>query len=465
MPESRVVPTVARKPYPFDQPFQRGVLQMMLRDPTFVADLFDALDSRYFEFEYLALIAKILLAHFRKFRELPSREVMVANINYHVQKHSLDALLRQQMLDYIELAYKSELPPDRRYYREKVSDFGRMQALKESIAESVRILQEHADDATQHAKVLPLIQQALMVGNGVGPGVEIFSNADDPSKMRSPVDDPGRRVPTMFTALDQALRGGLGGGQIGVILGVTGRGKSMLLVNLAVAAAMQGRKVLYITNELQPYDVGMRALACVTRVPILDVETNSPAYQDARKAISFDLAGSLHLWHINPGSPVSAVRTIVSRLQFDLGVPPDLIVVDYADELTPSRLGQKDDKDSNSYAAYGDVYSELIALAKDFKCPVWTASQVQRSAYTDEIVNMSAVSDSVKKIQKAHLVASLCQTPAEKEQGRMRLYVEKVRNGPDQFAIPLTVDLSRCMMRQRGPDLPEIAAEMPQSEK
>jgi replicative DNA helicase len=451
-----------RKPYPFDQPFQRAVLQMMLRDPTFVPDLFDALDSRYFEFEYLSLIGKILLAHYKKYRELPSRSVMIANVNHHVTKHGLDALLRQQMVDFLDHAYRTDLPQDRRYYREQVADFGRMQALKEGIAGAVALLQEHPDDAAQHSKVLPLIQRALQVGSGTGPGIEIFSNAEDPAKLRSPIDDPGKRVPTMFHDLDNAMRGGLGGGQLGVVLGVTGRGKSMMLVNLAVAAAMQGRRVVYITNELQPYDVGMRALACVTRCSIADVEANSPAYQDARRAISFELAGRLFLWHINPGSPVSTVRTIVSRLQFDIGVPPDLIVVDYADELTPTRMASRDaDGEYNSYNSFGDVYSELISIAKDFKCPMWTASQVQRSAYSDEVVGMGSVSDSVKKIQKAHVVASLCQNQTEREQGRMRLWVDKVRNGPDQFAVELTVDLSRCLMRQRGPDPFAVASDPP----
>ena len=262
----------------------------------------------------------------------------------------------------------------------------------------------------------------------------------------------------MYSTLDSALRGGLGGGQIGVVLGVTGRGKSMLLVNMAVAAAMQGKHVIYISNELQPYEVGVRALACLTKMPISEVEANTGDYQDAVKGLSTALAGTLHLWYINPGSPVSAVRSIVSRLQFEINSPPDVIFVDYADELAPSRTAIKGEGgEYNSYAAYGDVYSELIAIANDFKCPLWTASQVQRSAYADEIVNMSSVSDSVKKIQKAHVVMSLCQTPAEKETGRMKLWVEKVRNGPDQFAVELTVDLARCQMRQRGPDPLECA--------
>lgn len=439
---------VAQVPkYQYAQPFQRSVVQMMLREPTFVADLSDSLNAKYFEFDYLAIVAKLLLAHYRKYRELPSRATMHANVTHHVTRHGLDAGLRDEMIEFLKFAYTGDLPADRRYIRDKVGEFARMQAVKESIAESVRLLQDGAEDAYQ--KILPMMQKAVTVGSCTTGGIEIFSHAADPTRLRTEIADPVRRVPTMFTALDNALRGGLGGGQIGVVLGVTGRGKSMLLVNMATEAAKQGKRVIYISNELQPYEVGVRVLARLTNMPIADVEALTPDYQSAAKQLAQFSGGSVHLWYINPGSPVSMVRSIVSRMQAEVGGLPDVIFVDYADELVPTKVMYN--MTDSTYMAYGDVYSELIALAADFRCPVWTASQVKRDAYADEVVTMASVSDSVKKIQKAHVVMSICQNQQEREQGRMRLWVEKVRNGPDQFAVPLTVDLSRCLMRQRGP--------------
>jgi len=444
---------VAKYHYPFAQGFQRSVVSLMLRDPTFLFELTDVLDASYFEYEYIALVAGIALRHAKKHHEIPSQATVTEKCNRFIERHGLDPGLADQVRQYVAEIYKYDLPSDRKYVQEKVADFGRMRALTQGLQESIEILRDHADDSEKHFEILPLIQRALLKGSGVGTGIEVFTNADNPSRCRSTIADPKRRVATTFSKIDSALRGGLGGGQLGLVLGRTGLGKSSFLVNMAAASSMQGQRVVYITNELPAYDVFVRCLARLTGQAISDVETETDDYKAGARHLRSLGGGTIHIWYVNPGAPVSSVRAVVARSALDDGRGPDVLFVDYADELSPTRQHGTSQKNDTTYMVFGDVYAELISLAHDWSCPVWTASQIQRSRYDrQDSVGMDAVSDSVKKIQKAHIVMSLSQTDIEREQGRMTLFVEKVRSGPDRFKIPLQVDLSRCLIRQRGPE-------------
>jgi len=61
---------------------------------------------------------------------------------------------------------------------------------------------------------------------------------------------------------------------------------------------------------------------------------------------------------------------------------PDLIVVDYGDIL------KKESNINDLYSAYGDVYTNLKRLAKQYRKVVWTASQGNRCLALDTIVQL-----------------------------------------------------------------------------
>lgn len=85
-----------------------------------------------------------------------------------------------------------------------------------------------------------------------------FMSRDDCDK----VVDKGDAVvmPTGFPSLDALLDGGLAVGDMSVLTGYTGRGKSAFIGNLAVNMAKQGVKVMYVAGEMSP-DQTTRRLA------------------------------------------------------------------------------------------------------------------------------------------------------------------------------------------------------------
>tara|TARA_R110002111_G_scaffold181635_1_gene247191 strand:- start:18 stop:614 length:597 start_codon:yes stop_codon:yes gene_type:complete len=120
------------------------------------------------------------------------------------------------------------------------------------------------------------------------------------------------------------------------------------------------------------------------------------------------------------------------------GMKVDMIIVDYADLLRPignNRLSEKrHDLES--------IYEELRGIAQVHECPVWTASQTNRSGINAEVVTMEAISESFNKCFVADFIFSLSRTQEDRATNKGRIYVAKNRNGPDNIIYPIRMDTS-----------------------
>jgi replicative DNA helicase len=72
---------------------------------------------------------------------------------------------------------------------------------------------------------------------------------------------PARMWPTGFGALDDVLSGGLRGGNLILLSGAQGLGKTTMAVQMGRNAARSGRQVLYFTYEHDPQNILERVLA------------------------------------------------------------------------------------------------------------------------------------------------------------------------------------------------------------
>ena len=64
----------------------------------------------------------------------------------------------------------------------------------------------------------------------------------------------------------------------------------------------------------------------------------------------------------------------------------------------------------------GGIYEELRGVAGELQIPIWTASQSNRAAMDDDIIQANNISDSYRKIMTADFVLSLSRKVAEDRQ-------------------------------------------------
>jgi hypothetical protein len=132
---------------------------------------------------------------------------------------------------------------------------------------------------------------------------------------------------------------------------------------------------------------------------------------------------------------VQTIRGHIDRL-IKRGMKPDMILVDYADLLRPTRsTGEKRHE-------LEETYESLRALAQIYEMPVWTASQTNRGGLNAEVITMEAISEAFNKCFVADFIFSLSRTVQDKQANKGRLFIAKNRNGPDGLVFPCFVDWS-----------------------
>jgi replicative DNA helicase len=140
-----------------------------------------------------------------------------------------------------------------------------------------------------------------------------------------------------------------------------------------------------------------------------------------------------------------------------MGHTPDVIIVDYADLLKPTSFS-KDEKRHQLET----IYEELRGLSQIHACPLWTASQTNRSGLNAEVITMEAISEAFNKCFVADFIFSISRTIDDKAVNAGRVFIAKNRNGPDGMVYPIFMDTSNVTIKVFEPssteDLVDIRA-------
>ena len=148
----------------------------------------------------------------------------------------------------------------------------------------------------------------------------------------------------------------------------------MVLVHLGAQGVKAGLNVIHYTLELCHTTIGQRYDSCLTGVLILDLFSLKEQIYEKVK----DIDGNVIIKEYpTKSASTNTIRAHLDKLK-QQGVPIDMIIVDYGDLLKPVSAPRGSEKRHDLES----IYEELRAIAQIFECPVWTASQTNRSGRT-----------------------------------------------------------------------------------
>ena len=105
------------------------------------------------------------------------------------------------------------------------------------------------------------------------------------------------------------------------------------------------------------------------------------------------------------------------------------------------------------------ISESLRALAQNVGCPLWTATQSNRTGLDAELVSMGSIAESFAKVFVADLVMTLSRTREDKQSNTGRLYVAKNRSGSDGMVFNLFFDPSRVCIKILDEKKEEVLSE------
>jgi len=86
-------------------------------------------------------------------------------------------------------------------------------------------------------------------------------------------------------------------------------------------------------------------------------------------------------------------------------------------------------------------------MAQENDCPIWTASQTNRSGLNAEVITMESISEAFSKCFVADFIFSISRTVEDKANNTGRMFIAKNRNGPDGLVFPMFIDTSKVTMK------------------
>jgi replicative DNA helicase len=397
--------------------FQIKVLSAILTDKKFLQNINDILSDDYFQNSAHKWIVNETLKYFYKYNTTPTLEVLKTELKK-IDNEVLQVSVKEQLRE----AYQSS-NDDLIYVEEEFSNFCKNQQLKKALLNSVDLLK-----AGDYDSIRGMIDNALKAGQDKTIGHEY--NKDVEARYRENHRSP---VATPWSILNEALQGGLGGGDFGLIFGNPGGGKSWTLVALGGHAVKMGYNVVHYTLELGEDYVGRRYDAFFTNISV----SNISEYKDAVQTVTYDLPGNLVIKEYSPGqATISTIESHIEKCR-NLGFRPDLVIIDYVDLLSSKRRNIIDKKQE-----IDDIYISTKGLAKQLNLPIWSVSQVNRSGAKDNIIEGDKAAGSYDKMMVTDFALSLSRKKEDKVNGTGRFHVMKNRYGGDGMTYFAAVDTS-----------------------
>ena len=412
----------------YGKSFQEGLVQLIYQDRPFADQITEVLNGDFLELDYLRIFLQKITDYRERYNRHPSVEAIATILKTELDNE--DEVIQRQVREYFLRIHNREMT-DIEFIKETSLDFCRKQNLKEAMLKSVELLQNCSFD-----EISTVINDALKLGSENNFGYDYM--ADFEARFV-----PRFRVPctTGWQEIDKLCGGGLGKSELGVVVAPTGAGKSMVLVHLGTQAIKEGKTVIHYTMELQDTIIATRYDSCITGYPLSDIINFKDEIYDEIK----DLDGTLIVKEYPTKSASTAtIKAHLTRL-IKRGIKPGMIIVDYADLLRPTVVRKEKRSELES------IYEELRAISTEYQCPVWTASQTNRSGLNAEVITMEQISEAFNKCFVADFIFSISRTIEDKQNNLGKMFIAKNRNGPDGMVYNIFMDTSNVSIKIMPP--------------
>ena len=408
----------------FGTKFQENLCQLILEDRPFCDQIEEVLSVEFLELRYLQVFTKMIFSYRLKYGTHPTYDIAATMLKSDLKAEN--EAVKKQVRDYYTRILSGEVKGTE-YIKDRSLDFCRKQVLKGAMMKSIGLLKSSSFDEIQK-----IIDDALKLGTDNNFGHDFLKDFEQRFLVKS--RDP---ITTGWKRIDEICKGGLGKRELGVVIAPTGAGKSMVLCHLGAQALKEGKTVIHYTLELADSVVGTRYDCCLSGVSLRDHKLNKEKIFDVVSEIDGQL---IIKEYPTKSASTNTIKTHIEKLK-KRGIEPDVIIVDYADLLRPIRSS------SEKRHELENIYEELRAIAQVYDCPLWTASQTNRSGLNAEVITMEAISEAFNKCFVADFICSLSRTVEDKNANTGRVFIAKNRNGPDGLVFPAFVDWSNIRIK------------------
>jgi hypothetical protein len=396
--------------------YQMSLLKIIIEDKKFAETIIDFIDPNYFDNSSFKFIMTNLKEWQESYKSFPSYDALKQKIQ---SEHSNGTLLRANIDTIDNIKNHNLAGGDINFTKESAFNFCKQQVLKKTLKE-VEAITANGEFEEYH-KIEKMIQSALQVGVINDEMQDVFENIQDALKA-----DSRHPIPTGITGIDNLLKGGLGKGELGVVLAPTGTGKTTLLTKISNTAYNTGFNVVQIFFEDNINNIKKKHYTIWTGISPDDQIVNPEETTKLVEEKQAQCQGQIKLLKLPSDSiTISEIKSKLRKLNAD-GFRVDLLTLDYVDCISPERSTYGEE-----WKGEGSIMRALEAMTSEFDIAIWTATQGNRESISSEVVTTDQMGGSIKKAQIGHVVLSIAKTLEQKEQNLATITLLKSRVGKD----------------------------------
>ena len=397
----------------------------MLTDDTYLATIVDHIKPEYFNIKCVSNVVEIIKDFYDSRGKCPTLTEIKSYINTEEARTEF-----KQVVDRIKQVADNNLDDQELYDNTEI--FLREKAVFTTIL-SVAQQCSNESETVDTSELLLKFEDACGINLTTDIGFDLLNRVDDHVDELLQQD---KTIPTKWPWLDERIEGGLleQGRSLYVFAGETNIGKSIILGNVAINIAKQGKTVLLVSLEMSEKMYCKRLSSSMVQVPISELTSSPEDLRVQLKQYKNDNKPARVLVKEFPPNTITAnhLKAFIKKIT-STGIRIDCVVLDYVN-LLHSNTG------NNSYERIKHATEKLRALSYEFECPIVTATQLNRSGYNEANPSLDTVSESIGLAATADAIFSLWQEEDDGELGVIRMGIMKNRFGPNYGSTAMRID-------------------------
>jgi hypothetical protein len=412
----------------YDPRFQNLLLAHCLRDSQFLDHVAPDLRPELIGNEYGQRLVRILVDYHEREHSAPN-DLVFHLLDDLKQQGLLQESLHNNLCTYIDDLFALGIE-NRQYLLREFDRFVKHQLFRRNIIPSAELVKAGRFDEAEQ-----LLKETFLHRSSSEQDLGRAYTLDPTRRIRRRLEEDHQRFWWLVRDIDSRVRG-LKRGELGVLQSQrSSGGKSAGLVFLTRQFAFQQRNILIYTLEMSEEDYEDRLDMCIGGLAKESLTDYTRLHQKLRKLV---FRGG-QIWIKQFPSMITTVSDLQRHketLEALHGFSPDVIVLDYADELGPEKYSRA----GNSFEVGKEVYSHLRGWAVKDKIAIWTGMQSGRGAMDVAVADQEHSGESIAKAWIADLIISINRTAKEQEEGLTRLHFVKNRTGVARFTLTVRTD-------------------------
>ena len=383
--------------------YQYKLVKEFMEHKGFFKELAPIIDQNMFTGQYLRMYVGTMLEYLSKHGDTPSYSSMLVELRQRAHTQA-DIEICEGVVDKVRRTDSEGSGMT----RDLATKFFKQQNIIKAGHEILRLAGN--GDIENYERCEQLLRDALNAGTHEDyEEARLFDGIDDTLS-----DDFRTVIPTGIGKIDETLNGGLGKGELGVILGPSSFGKTSLTTAMALHAASfkskqndnQGFKVIQIVFEDRIKQIQRKHFSKITQIEACNLSKEE--YRDYVREILDNyenkelLQDNLRIIRLKSGEKSVDFIIDLIKKHINNGFRPDLVIIDYFEciKLTGQSTMSKWDKESS-------IMRKIEACANELNIAFWVPVQGNKESINTDLVTMDNGGGSIGKIQIAHIIMSI----------------------------------------------------------